>query len=323
MNKFQMFKAGLITLFAISSFTVHAQEWPTKRTISLVVPFAPGGSTDATARVLSERLSKEIGQQLIVENKAGAGGNVGATYVAKSTPDGYTVLFSTSTMATNMSLYKNAGFDLQKDLIPVSEVAVIPNVLTVNKDFPAKNLQEFIDIVRQKKDPINYGSAGGGSASHLSGALFNNMVKGDMVHVAYKGGAPANTDLMGGQIQAVFAPLVEVLPYIESGKLRALGVTTKGRSPRLPNVPAIGELIPGYEIALWNGVFLPAETPSEVVNKLSIAVQKVVKEPAFRKVLLDQGSIPVGNTAPEFKKYVDEEVAKWNRIVKLSGATVD
>lgn len=323
MKKRDTLKVIVGCCIAALGLTSQAQDWPSKRAITLVVPFAAGGSTDATARLVAEKLSKEIGQQFIVDNKAGAGSNVGSAFVAKSPADGYTLLFATSTIATNVTLYKSMGFDLRKDLTPVSQVALIPNVLTVNKDISSKSLQEFVDLAKQKKESINYGSAGSGSASHLSGALFNSMVKGDMVHIAYKGGAPANTDLMGGQIQAVFSPLVEVLPYIESGKLRALGVTTKTRSQRVPNIPAIGEVIPGYEVALWNGIMAPAATPPDVVNKLAAAVQKVLRDPSVKKTLADQGSVPVGNSPEEFKKHLGEEIDKWGKLVKLSGATVD
>lgn len=318
-----IFRIAMAASVAATAFAAQAQDWPAKRAITLVAPFAAGGSTDSTARLLAHGLSKELGQQVVVENRAGAGGNLGAAYAAKAAPDGYTLLFSTSTMAANVTLYKSMGFDLRKDLVPVSQVALIPNVLTVNNELPTRSLREFTEYVRQKKGPVNYGSAGSGSASHLSGALFNSMVKGDMVHVAYKGGAPANTDLMGGQIQAVFSPLVEVLPYIESGKLRALAVTTKNRSPRLPDVPAVDEVLPGYEVTLWNGVFAPAGTPPEVVNKLAAAVRKVTQDPAFRKTLAEQGSTPVGDTPAEFRQIVEQAIGKWGKLVKLSGATVE
>lgn len=323
MTRRPFFRITLAACLAAAGFSSHAQDWPSKKAITLVVPFAAGGSTDATARMLADKLGKELGQQVIVDNRVGAGSNIGSAFVAKAAPDGYTILLATSTIATNVTLYKSMGFDLRKDLVPVSQVAVIPNVLTVNNDVPAKTLQEFVDYVRQKKGPVNYGSAGSGSASHLSGALFNSMVKGDMVHIAYKGGAPANTDLMGGQIQAVFSPLVEVLPYIEGGKLRALGITTKSRNPRLPNVPAVGEALPGYEVALWNGILAPAATPPAIVNKLASAIQKATQDPALRKTFADQGSTPVGNTPAEFKKILNDEIDKWGRLVKLSGATMD
>ena len=307
------------TVFASPSW---AADWP-ERPVTLVLPFAPGGSTDYTARLLAQKLSTALGQQVIVENKPGAGGNIGGAYAAKAKPDGYTLLMHTSTAAANVTLYKNMGFDLQKDLIPVSQVSLIPNVLVVNNDVPAKTLQEFVDLVKQKKVPISYGSAGNGASQHLSGALFNNMVNGDMVHVPYKGGAPANTDLLAGQIQAVFSPLVEVLSYIDSGKLRPLAVTTKTRSSRLPNVPAVAEVLPGYEVVLWNGVFAPAGTPQPVITKLSTAIRQVLQDPAIRKTLADQGSTPVGNSPEEFKQVLTTEIGKWGKLVKLSGASID
>lgn len=323
MTRRAFFRVALAACLAATGLTSHAQDWPARKVITLVVPFAAGGSTDATARLVAEKLGKELGQQVLVDNRVGAGGNIGSAYAAKAAPDGYTLLFATSTIATNVSLYKSTGFDLRKDLLPVSQVALIPNVLTVNNNFPAKSLQEFVEYAQTKKGPVNDGSAGSGSASHLSGALFNSMAKGDMQHVAYKGGAPANTDLIGGQIQAVLAPLVEVLSFIEGGKLRALGVTTKTRAQRLPNVPAIAESLPGYEIALWNGVFAPAATPPAVVDKLAAAIRKVMQDPAGRKTLAEQGSTPVGSSSAEFKKILDPEIEKWGKLVKLSGATVD
>lgn len=325
---------AIITL-ALSAFlgagapTAHAAQpdagadWPTRKAITMIVPFAAGGSTDATARLLAEHLSRQLKQQVVVENRAGAGSNLGSSVAARATPDGYTLLLATSTIATNVTLYKNMGFDLRRDLIPVSQIASIPNVLTVNNNVPAKSLTEFIALVQKKDVPVNYGSAGNGSASHLSGALFNAMAKGDMVHVAYKGGAPANVDLMGGQVQAVFSPLVEVLSYLESGKLRALGVTTPQRSPRLPDVPAVGEALPGFDVSLWNGVFVPAGTPPAVVDRLAHALKSVTLDPAFRKVLLDQGSAPTSQSPVEFKAFLDQEIDKWAKLVKLSGATVD
>lgn len=298
-------------------------DWPTRKAITMIVPFAAGGSTDATARLLAEHLSRQLKQQVVVENRAGAGSNLGSSVAARATPDGYTLLLATSTIATNVTLYKNMGFNLRRDLIPVSQIASIPNVLTVNNNVPAKSLTEFITLVQKKDAPVNYGSAGNGSASHLSGALFNAMAQGDMVHVAYKGGAPANVDLMGGQVQAVFSPLVEVLSYLESGKLRALGVTTPQRSPRLPDVPAVGEALPGFDVSLWNGVFVPAGTPPAVVDGLAQALKSVTQDPAFRKVLLDQGSAPTSQSPAEFKAFLDREIDKWAKLVKLSGATVD
>lgn len=306
------------------AISAHAQNttWPT-RTISLVVPFAAGGSTDITARMLAEKLGGILGQSVIVENKAGAAGNIAGAFVARANPDGHTLLLHTSTVAANVSLYKDMGFNLQKDLAPVSQIALIPNVLMVHNNFPAKTFKEFAELVAQKKVPINYGSSGKGASNHLAGALLNHMVGGEMTHIPYKGGSLANNDLLAGQIQAVFSPMVEVLSFVEAGKLRPLAVTTKTRTSRLPNVPAISETLPGYEIVLWNGLFAPAGTSPEIVQKLSATLNKVLQDPAVRKTLADQGSTPLGSTPEEFKKVLASEIAEWGRLVKLAGAHAD
>lgn len=300
----------------------HAQAWPA-RPITMVVPFAAGGSTDITARMLAEKLGGILGQSVVVENKTGAGGNIGAAAVARATPDGYTILLHTSTLTANVSLYKNMGLNVQKDLVPVSQVALIPNVLMVNNDFQAKTLKDFVEVVKQKKVAINYGSSGSGASNHLAGVLFNNMVGGDMVHVPYKGGSLANNDLLAGQVQAVFSPLVEVLGFVDSGKLRPLAVTTKSRIAKLPDVPAIAEVLPGFEIVLWNGVFVPTGTPKEIVQKLSNAVQTVLQDPAVLKKLAEQGSTPLKSNPDDFKKVIDAEIVKWGDLIKMAGARVD
>jgi tripartite-type tricarboxylate transporter receptor subunit TctC len=300
--------------------TYAQTNWPQK-TISLIVPFAPGGSTDITARLLAQKLKIQLGQNVVVDNKPGAGGNTGAQYVVNAPSDGYTLLMATSTLATNMSLFKNLTFDLQKDLVPISQIALIPNVLMVNNDLPANNIIEFIALAKQKE--LFYGSAGNGSSQHLSGALLNSMIGGKMTHVPYKGGAPANVDLLAGQIHLVVSPLVEVLSYIDSGKLKPLGVTTKSRTPRLANVPAIDEVLPGYEVVLWNGILAPAKTPGPIVSKLGIAIKKVMIDPEFQKILEEQGSKAVGSSPLEFKEFIANEVPKWARIVQISGAKVE
>lgn len=304
------------------SAVAHAQAWPA-RPITMVVPFAAGGSTDITARMLAEKLGGILGQSVVVENKTGAGGNIGAAAVARAAPDGYTILLHTSTLTANVSLYKNMGLNVQKDLVPVSQVALIPNVLMVNNDFQAKTLKDFVEVVKQKKVAINYGSSGSGASNHLAGVLFNNMVGGDMVHVPYKGGSLANNDLLAGQVQAVFSPLVEVLGFVDSGKLRPLAVTTKSRIAKLPDVPAIAEVLPGFEIVLWNGVFVPTGTPKEVVQKLSNAVQTVLQDPAVLKKLAEQGSTPLKSNPDDFKKVIDAEIVKWGDLIKMAGARVD
>ncbi|GAB1578882.1 tripartite tricarboxylate transporter substrate binding protein [Bordetella petrii] len=322
MRNSTMIKAMLAAAALACAGAAQAAAWP-ERPVTLVVPLSAGGSTDVTARLLAEKLQAQLGQPVVVENRTGAGGNIGAAYVAQAKPDGYTLLMSTSTLTTNVTLYKHMPLNVEQDLIPVAQVALIPNVLMVNKDFPAQTLAQFVDYVRDKKGPLYYGSAGNGTSQHLSGALFNNMVQGEMVHVPYRGGAPANADLMAGQVQAVFSPLVEVLPYIEGGKLRALGVTTPQRSARLPDVPAVGEALPGFEIVLWNGVFAPAGTPAGVVDRLNTAIGKVLQDPAVRQTFAEQGSTPVGGSPTEFKQIVGSEIVKWGKLVKLSGAHID
>lgn len=300
----------------------QAQTWPA-RPITMVVPFAAGGSTDITARMLAEKLGAILGQNIVVENRTGAGGNIGAAAVARANPDGYTILLHTSTLTANVSLYKNMGLNVQKDLVPVSQVALIPNVLMVNNDFQAKTLKDFVEVVKQKKVAINYGSSGSGASNHLAGVLFNNMVGGDMVHVPYKGGSLANNDLLAGQIQAVFSPLVEVLGFVDSGKLRPLGVTTKSRIAKFPNMPAIAEVLPGFEIVLWNGIFVPTGTPKEVIQKLSNAVQSVLQDPSVLAKLAEQGSTPIKSNPDDFKKVIDAEIVKWGDLIKMAGARVD
>lgn len=324
MTRFKFFKQmlaiGAMTL--VAGVWAQQSSWPS-RPITLVVPFAAGGSTDITARMLAEKLTTILGQSVVVENKAGAAGNIAGAYVARANPDGHTILLSTSTMTANVSLYKDMGFGVQKDLVPVTQVALIPNVLMVNSNFQAKTLKEFIDLVKQKKVAINYGSSGSGASNHLAGVLFNSLVDGDMVHVPYKGGSLANNDLLAGQIQAVFAPLVEVLGHLESGKLRPLAVTTKTRSARLPNIPTVAEMLPGFDIELWNGIFAPAATAPDVVHKLNAALYKVLQDPAIHKKLTDQGSVPLGTSPEEFKQLVASEIDKWAALIKMAGARVD
>ena len=308
--------------FAAATPAVHAGAWP-ERPITLIVPFAAGGSTDVAARLLAEKLGAELGQTIVVENRSGAGSNLGAAYVAKAAPDGYTLLMATSTLAANVSLYKHMGFDLQKDLIPVSQVTRIPNVLTINNNVPAKTLSEFIDYVRRNKGAVNFGSSGNGASQHLAAELFKKMAQVDMVHVPYKGGALATNDLIAGHIQVVFAPLVEVLPYIQAGTLRALAVTTRDRVPLLPDLPTMNESIPGFEVALWNGLFVPNGTPAPIVDRLAALTQKVMTAPGVQKQVSEQGSTVVGSSASDFKTFLGTEIEKWGDLVKLSGAQID
>jgi tripartite-type tricarboxylate transporter receptor subunit TctC len=323
MFRLLMQAVGCAVLLCLQAFVpAAAQSWPAKP-IKLIVPYPPGGSTDVTARLVADNLRPLLGQTVVIENKPGAGANIGADFVAKSPPDGYTFLMATSTHATNPSLYKDLPYDFVRDLAPVAQTAFIPNVLVVTQNIPVANLAEFISYVRDPKNTVNYGSAGNGSSQHLSAALFNSMAGGHMVHVPYKGGAPATADLIGGQIQVYFGPLVEVISHIKGGKIKALGITTRKRSPLLPEVPTIGELLPGYEVALWNGILAPAKTPPDIVNKLNQAIVKVLDQPDIKTRLAEQGSEPAGNSPDEFRRFIAAEVEKWKTLVKISGAKIE
>lgn len=322
MMKRRSFLIGLAMAALAATSTAHAGAWP-ERPITLIVPFAAGGSTDVAARLLAEKLGAELGQTIIVENRPGAGSNLGAAYVAKSAPDGYTLLLATSTLAANVSLYKRMGFDLQKDLVPVSQLTRIPNVLTINNNVPAKTLPEFIEYVRRNKGSVNFGSSGNGASQHLSAELFKKMAQVDMVHVPYKGGALATNDLIAGHIQVVFAPLVEVLSHIQAGTLRALAVTTRDRVPLLADLPAMTESMPGFEVALWNGLFVPNGTPPAIVDRLSALTQKVMATPAVQKQVSEQGSTVVVSSPGDFKMFLGAEIERWGGLVKLSGAQID
>lgn len=304
--------------------TVHAAEssWPVKP-VTIVIPFAIGGVSDVTTRMLAAKLRSEFGQSFLAENRAGAGGNIGADYVAKANPDGYTLFQGTSAHVTNMSLYKTLPYDFIRDFAPVSQISFVPSVLVVHPSLPVKNLGEFIKFVRNPKNVLHYGSGGSGSVTHLAPAVFDKLVGSRMTHVPYKGNGPALTDLMGGQIEVVFSPFIDAITFIKAGKLRALGMTTKTRSALLPDLQAIAELVPGYEVVLWNGIFAPAKTPPEIVNRLSEAIARIIKQPDTRKFLADHGSEPVSSTPAQFREFIASEVPKWRTLVEVSGARVE
>jgi len=312
---------GGVLLLVQAAFPVFADTWPS-RPIRLVVPFSPGGSTDITARVLAEGLRPLLGQTVVVDNRAGAAGNIAGEMVAKATPDGYTFLVSTATLVANMSLYKNLRYDFVRDLTPVSQTFSSSNVLVVSPNLPVANLAEFIALVKSGQK-VTYGTAGHGSSQHLAAALFNNMVAGNMLHVPYKGGAPATTALLGSEIQAIFAPLIEVLPHIRSGAIKALAVCGKKRSPMVPGVPVIGDLLPGYETSSWGGISAPAKTPVDIVNKLSGAIVKVLNQPSVKAHFAEADKEQVGSSPEEFKRFIATEVERLRMQVRISGAKVD
>lgn len=308
---------------ALLSAGAQAQPaWPTKP-IKILVGFAAGGSTDVTARIIGQALSERLGQPVVIENRPGAGGNIAADAAAKADPDGYTLLMATSTtFATNPNLYKTLPFDVQKDFEPITLTAFIPNLLVVNPAVPASNVADFIAYLKANPAKLNFGSAGNGSSQHLAGELFNSLADVRMVHVAYRGGAPAVNDLLGGQVQVVFAPLVEVLQQVRADKLRAIGITTAKRSALLPDVPPIGETLRGYEVTLWNGLLAPAKTPPDIIEKVYLATRDALRSDALKAKLAEQGSEPVGDTPAQFRAFIASELVKWRKLVEISGATV-
>lgn len=320
-----LFAAAIATLAAAlaPAGPAAAQEFPT-RPVTLVIPFAAGGSTDLVGRLIAERMAAELGQPVVVENKGGAGGNLGAAQVAKASPDGYTILMGTvATHALNPALYKKMPYDPVTSFAPVSLLVVVPNVLVVNPDFPAKTTEELIALLKKDPGKYSYASSGNGTPLHLSGELFKSMADVDMQHIPYQGAGPALVDVLSGQVPIMFDNLPSSTSHIKSGKLRALGVTTAKRAPSFPDVPAIAEAVPGYETYTWNAVFAPAGTPPEVVAKLNAAANKALADPKVQARLADFSAVSVGSTPEELGAHVKKEIAKWAPIVKASGAQLD
>jgi tripartite-type tricarboxylate transporter receptor subunit TctC len=300
-----------------------AQSWPSKP-IRMVVGFAPGGNVDITARALGPALTEALGQPILIENRAGAGGSVGAETVAKSTGDGYTLLMGSSSLAVNVTLYTNLGFDAVKDLTPVAPVSVVPIVLTVHPSVPAKTAAEFVALAKQRKGRITYASAGTGTSNHLAGELFRSVAGIEIIHVPYKGSGAALGDLIGGQVDSMFDQLTSSLPFIRSGKIRILAVTSAKRSSILPDVPTLAEQgIIGVDASTWVGVFAPSSTPREIVNRLNAAIQKITRSTAFRERLAALGADALEGSPEQFGQLYRDEVVKWGKIVKSSGARAD
>jgi len=302
-----------------------AQPYPS-RPITLVVPQAAGGTNDIVGRLVGQKLGEMLNNaSVVVDNRPGAGGNIGTQLVAKGPKDGYTLLMTiSSTQAINPALYKNPGFDPVKDFKPVGLVGAVPNVLLVNPSFPAKDFNEFLKLARQKGANYQYASAGNGTLNHLLGEMLNSMAGISLQHVPYKGVAPAINDVLGGQLPIVFASLPSALSHIKAGKLRALAVSGNKRSPVLPDVPAIGEAVPGYNGTLWIGLFAPAGVPADVLATLQDATRKALAAKDLRDKLDQQGvEIAAPTTPDQFSKLLQDDLAKWARIVKASGAAVD
>jgi tripartite-type tricarboxylate transporter receptor subunit TctC len=301
----------------------QAGDFPNKP-IRMVVPFPPGGATDAAARLVAVKMSEHWGQPVVVDNRAGAGGNVGSDLVAKSAPDGYTLVMGvTGSHAINTSLYSKMPYDPVTDFVAISQVAVVPNVLVVHPSVPAHNLAELVALAKTEPGKLNYASLGNGTAAHLGMEMLKAEAGVDITHVPYKGSAPAVADLLAGQVQMMVDGLPSALPHVKAGKLRAIALTSLHRAPALPDLPTIAETYPGFYADAWSGLFAPKGTPQPVVDKLSTEVQRILRLPDVREKLAALGAEPVGSTQAEFTAHVKREIDKWAKVVKTSGAKVD
>ena len=302
-----------------------AQSSYPSRPILMVVPQTAGGTNDIVGRVVSQKLSEVLGSPVAVENRPGAGGNIGTQFVGKSAKDGYTLLMTiSSSQAINPALYKNPGFDPVKDFKPVALIGAVPNVLLAHPDFPAKSVKDLIALAKQKPGHYQYASAGNGTLNHLLGEMLNTMAGIELQHVPYKGVAPALNDVLGGQLPLVFASLPSSLSHIKAGKLKPLAVSSARRSPTLPDVPALSEAVPGYSGTLWIGLFAPAGTPYEVLSKLEEGMAKALAARDLRDKLELQGvELAPPSTPDQFAKLLAEDIARWSQIVKTSGASID
>ena len=316
----------LIAAIALASIATlaQAQAWPSKP-IKWVVPFAPGGTTDILARTVGEKLAVALGQPVIIENKPGAGGGVGAEYTAKAAPDGYTIMGGTiSTHAINASLYKDLPYDPVKDFVAITLIARVPNMLVVNTAVPAKDVKELIALLKANPNKYSFASSGNGTSQHLSGELFKSMSGTEMQHIPYKGSPPALQDVMGGQVTMTFDNITTAWTLAKAGKLRALAVTTAKRSSIAPDVPTLAESgLPGFEVGSWQGVFAPAGTPPAIVKRLNAEIVKALNLPDVREKLGALGAEIVADSPEEFSALVKSEVVKWSDVVKKSGAKVD
>ena len=319
-----------LAMSAISTLTLclavgsaHAQAWPTKQ-VSIVVPFPSGGTTDVLARAVGVELAKAIGQPVIVENKPGAGATLGADYVSKAKPDGYTLLMGAVHHTIASSVYKKLPYDFQKDLAPITTVALVPNVLVINPNVPAKNVKELLDLAKAQPDKLTYGSNGQGTGQHLIGAQFESMGGVKILHVPCKGSAPLTTDLLGGQITMSFDTITPVLQNVKAGKLRALAVTTSKRSGALPDVPTLDEAgLKGFNLGTWFGLLAPAATPTDILTKLNTEVVKIISSAEFRKKMDDIGAQPIGDSRVQMAKQIKDDTDRFAKLVKDAKVSIE
>ena len=322
---FQGFVAGAVACVAAAGIcgTAHADDDYPNHPVRWLVGYPPGGSTDICARLIGQYLSEHLNQQFTVENKPGAGNNLATEMAAHSPPDGYTVFLVNPANAINATLYKNLSFNFIQDMAPVAGFIRVPNVMEVNPNVPAHTVKEFIDYAKANPGKVNMASSGIGTSVHLSGALFMMMTGVELVHVPYRGAAPALTDMLGGQVQVMFDNLPSSIGHIQAGRLRALAVTTATRSKALPDVPTVGETVPGYEASAWFGMAVPKGTPRDIVDKLNHAVNAALADPAMQAKLAALGGTLIPGTPEDFGKIIADETEKWSKVVKATGATAE
>ncbi|MGZ5091004.1 MAG: Bug family tripartite tricarboxylate transporter substrate binding protein [Burkholderiales bacterium] len=313
---------ALLALATLLPPSAHAQSYPTKP-IRLVVPFTPGGGVDINARLVAQKLTEYLGQQVIVESRPGAGTNIGNEFVAKSAPDGYTLLINGGSVAINMSLYKNLSYDSLRDFVAISIFSESPNVLVVHPSLPVKTAKDLVALAKAKPGTMNFSSSGSGTTQHLSGELFNLRTGVKIVHVPFRGTAPSLTAVVGGEVEMTFANIPAISSFVKAGRLRPLATTGLKRAAQMPDVPTLKEVGIDVEVTVRYGIFAPAATPRDVVNTLATAIAKAARSPDMRQRLLDQGAEPVGNSPEEFAKIMQEEVVRWAEVVRVSGAKAD
>jgi len=319
-NCLRLLSALALSLAGLGS--AAALDYPT-RPVRWIVPYPAGGATDILARLVGHRLSERLGQQFIIENKAGAGNNIGTEAVVNAAPDGYTLLLVNPANAINASLYAKLNFNFIRDIVPVAGITRTPNIMTVSKDVQAKSVAEFIAYAKANPGKVNMASSGNGTSVHLSGELFMAMTGVKMQHVPYRGAAPALTDMLSGQVDVIFDNMPSVISHIKAGTLRALAVTTAERSQQLPDVPTVAETVKDYEASAWFGVGAPKGTPNEVVEKLNKEINEILVEPAMRARLAELGGVPMVGSPEDFGKVVQSETDKWKKVVEFSGARVE
>ena len=316
-------KHTLCILALMFAATSNAQPFPTKP-IKIIVPFPAGGTVDFFARVISTKLSDALGQSVLVENRAGAGGNIAAESVAKAAPDGYTLLMGSEIIAINTSLYSKIGYDPVKDLAPITLVGTVPNILIVHPGLPVNSVNDLIALAKKTPGKISFASTGQGTSTHLSSELFKLMANVDMLHVPYKGGPPAIADLISGQVNMMFINMPTGITHVRSGKAKIIAVSSIKRVSQLPDVPTVDQAgVKGFETSAWSGLYAPAGTPADIINRLNVEVVKILKQPSVREQLMAQGAEPVGDTPEEFSRFTLAEISKWAKIIKISGAKVD